>query len=536
MTATFAPDLVITDLMMPRVSGSELIAALRARRELDNVPILVLTARADEALSAELLRAGAQDYVRKPFSNDELLARVGNLLAQRRAAELLRRELTSRSRDLVQLAREVVERKREAETAWTRAEQESRAKDEFFALLSHELRTPLTPSFLWLPLLKDESVEPAVREHGLAVIEKCLRTQLKVVEDLLNVSSCVAGKMQIERAFVNLPQVVEMAVDAMAGAAAAKGIRITTEIDGSLPGVLGDGERLQQVVWNLVANAVKFTPPGGRVEVRLGQRGGSAAIVVADSGIGIEADFLPHVFERFRQADSSASRRYEGLGLGLSIVRHLVELHGGRVFAESAGPGAGSTFAVELPLPAENLAVPPPLPAHMRGNGSRLGGLRVLLVEDDPSTQDALQAILVRGGAEVSVVANAHDAVRLIENWQPDVIVSDIGLPDQDGYDLIRRVRALAPGRGGSIPAVAVTAYARDDERRRALAAGFQAHLAKPVDPHSLLEALGKVMTHNERATGTGAVGIQARNVEPTSGVLSTSMRPPSTSSRRRTT
>jgi PAS domain S-box-containing protein len=392
-------------------------------------------------------------------------------------------------------------RERDARAA---AEAANRAKDEFLSLLSHELRTPLTPILAFTQLLRRKTPDEAMLARALETIDRNARVQARLVSDLLDVSRIVTGKLQIEPEPADLPPVIAAALDAVRPAAEAKAITLTSDIDPHVGAVMGDPDRLQQVVWNLLTNAVKFTPEGGRVEVRLAQNGAEACITVTDTGQGIAADFLPHVFERFRQADVSNTRTSGGLGLGLAIVGHLVELHGGHVTASSAGVGQGATFDVRLPLAI----------AHPQAGGdgdtspacsveaarpALLTGIHALVVEDDADTRAALVAVLEGDGATVTAVASTAEAEAALNAVHPDVLLTDIAMPGEDGYHLIAKVRARPVSAGGSIPALAVTAFASGDDRRRALAAGFQDHLAKPIEATAVVAAL-------VRLTGRGNV------------------------------
>jgi PAS domain S-box-containing protein len=379
------------------------------------------------------------------------------------------------------LDREMVAR-REAETA-------NRAKDEFLATLSHELRSPLNAMLGWCRMLRGKTLDEAGTERALETIERNVRLQAQLIDDLLDVSRIITGKLSLAVRPVDLPAVIEAALESVEAAARAKGIRIEPTLYPGTPPILGDPGRLQQILWNLLSNAVKFTPSGGRVVVRLDRTAAHARIMVRDSGQGIQPSFLPYVFDRFRQAETSAARTHGGLGLGLAIVRHLVELHGGTVEAQSAGEGQGATFTVLLPFQ-------PPLlesrsvdwrPVGVEGESlPELGGISVLIVDDDGDTRELLRAMLERSGAIVSTVRSAREAVSAIASRKPDVLVCDIGMPGEDGYELIRQVRELPAAERGSIPAVALTAYARREDVGRAIEAGYQVHLAKPVDPQAL--------------------------------------------------
>jgi CheY-like chemotaxis protein/two-component sensor histidine kinase len=331
--------------------------------------------------------------------------------------------------------------------------------------------------------------------------------QAQLIEDLLDMSRIITGKLQLEIRPVMLQQMIEAALDAVRPAAQAKSIQLNTNFDAQGALVTGDADRLQQVVWNLLSNAVKFTPKGGRVDVRLTRVDSQIEICVSDSGEGIAADILPYIFERFRQADSSSVRKQGGLGLGLALVRHLVELHGGSVNARSDGKGCGATFTVTLPVRASHAD----MPGHEMGDagesaalladGITLNGLRLLIVDDEADTRDLLTVLLTQHGAEVRACVSSGETLALLEHWQPDVLISDIGMPDEDGYTLLRKIRALPPERGGRIPAAALTAFARSEDRVRALAAGFQMHIPKPVEIAELIIVIASLAasTNGER-------------------------------------
>jgi PAS domain S-box-containing protein len=388
------------------------------------------------------------------------------------------------------------------------AEKANRAKDEFLATLSHELRTPLTPILGWTVMLRSGNLDQQGILRGLEVIERNVRVQTQLIEDLLDVSRIVTGKLRVEVRPMELVPVIEAGLEAVRPSADAKEIQVAVNLPSRHTRVLGDPDRLQQVVWNLTSNAVKFTPKGGRVEIGLTETDSHAVLTVSDTGKGISPDFLPHVFERFRQADSTSTRKYGGLGLGLAIVRHLVELHGGTVQAESEGPDKGATFTVKLPL-LETARAGTDSGGSREGrvtDGSlsaeavNLDGLRVLLVDDESDIRDFLGVSLRQYGAHVTTLGSAEEAVSALQQERPDVLVSDIGLPGDDGYALIRRVRALAPESGGQVPAVALTAYAKGEDTTRALSAGYQVHVPKPVEPLELATVVatltGRAQSH----------------------------------------
>ena len=398
-------------------------------------------------------------------------------------------------------ASDITERKRveeERERLLREARQANRLKDEFLATLSHELRTPLTSILGWSRLLQTNSFDETRLKNALAVIERNARAQTQLVDDLLDVSRIITGKLRLDAQPVDLTAAIRAATDTLRPAAEAKEIDLQTLLDPGVGPVSGDPDRLQQVVWNLVSNAIKFTPRGGRVEVRLGRVGSQVEIVVSDTGAGIAPEFLPYVFDRFRQADQKTTRQHGGLGLGLAIVRQLVELHGGTVSAASGGQGRGATFTVRLPLLPLRAAAAPGEERVGRQSGAgaaplcppQLDGLRVLVVDDEEDTRDMLVAALTGCGAQVTPAGSTAEALAAFERERPDVLVSDIGMPEEDGYALIREVRARAAERGGRVPAIALTACAREEDRRKAIRAGYQMHMSKPADLDELTEVI----------------------------------------------
>jgi len=435
---------------------------------------------ADAADAAEALAHGAQPRVAPSLVME--VARLGESLE--RSSELLSRRERERDEHLAR-----------AEAARAEAEMANRAKDEFLGVVSHELRTPLNAVLGWAQILRQNQRvnDAAFAKKGLEVIERNARAQAKLVDDILDVSRIVSGKLRIELRPMDLASAVRAAIEVICPVAEARGVMLRMSIEEDVP-VSGDPDRLQQVVWNLLSNAVSFTPKGGSVEVLLERGSQGARLVVRDSGRGIEPAFLPYVFERFRQADSSATRRHGGLGLGLAIVRDLVELHGGRVFAESEGLDKGAAFTVELPLRAPTLelrssAVPRPQQESepmATVAPRRLDRLKILVVDDDPDARELLATMLGGEGAEVVAAASAAEAFDIVSHLEPHVIVSDIGMPLEDGCAFLRRLRASgAPC--AQTPALALTAYAGPSDVERALHAGFQAHLPKPVEPEALV-------------------------------------------------
>jgi len=379
-------------------------------------------------------------------------------------------------------------------TARSEAERAARLKDEFVSTLSHELRTPLNAVVGWIGVLKQDPT-PENIERGLDVIDRNLLRQTQMIDELLDMSRIISGKMRLEMEAVDLAQVVEEAVASASPTATAKGVLLSTAVE-PCARIQGDPGRLQQVVWNLVTNAVKFTPRGGRVQVTLREEGGQAVLDVSDTGIGIEPHFLPHIFQRFRQADASVTREHGGLGLGLAIVKSLVEMHGGSVDAASEGRGAGSAFRVHLPLAQEvagdGPSARPALPASPETHPA-LTGLRVLIVDDESDAREVAQWFLESAGADASGVGSVDEALALIDDGLiPDVIVSDIGLPGRDGFEFMKRVRQSA-GPVARVPAAALTALARPEDRKRALLSGYQTHLPKPVDPTELVAVVASL-------------------------------------------
>ena len=385
-----------------------------------------------------------------------------------------------------------------AQAARADAEAANRLKDEFLATLSHELRTPLNAILGWARILSTGPVEPEDLKEGLEVIDRNARMQAQIIEDLLDVSRIISGNLRLDVQRLNVAEVIEAAMAAVMPTAEAKGVRLKKVLDPLAGPVSGDPARLQQIVWNLLTNAVKFTPKGGRVQVLLERVNSHIEVSVIDTGMGIPPDFLSHVFERFRQADSSTTRRHGGLGLGLAIVKQLAELHGGTVRAKSPGEGQGSTFVVSLPITVVHEA--PPEKArpkeHEAGefdcSDEPLSGIKVLVVDDEPDARQLVRRVLWECGAEVAVAESVVEAMKLVGSIRPDILVSDIGMPEQDGYDFIRQVRVLFAAK--TLPAVALTAFARSEDRKRALLAGFQTHVAKPVDPAELVAVVASLV------------------------------------------
>ncbi len=384
-------------------------------------------------------------------------------------------------------------------------ERVSLMKDEFLATLSHELRTPLNAVLGWSELLLGRIQEGDESRRGLETIARNARAQAQLIEDLLDMNRIVSGKIRLDVQRLELAPILEVAIDSIRPSADAKALVIRKTIDPHAGALFGDPNRLQQIVFNLLTNAVKFTPKGGKIDVLLEAVNSHVDLTIHDTGIGVTPEFLPHLFERFRQADSSTTRRYGGLGLGLSIVKQLVELHGGTVRAQSAGAGQGTTFIVSLPLRAiQEPSVPREHPATGKSVSTRvpevsLAGIKVVVIDDEPDARELVKIVLADAGAEVLVGSCAEEGLDLVKERRPDVIVSDIGMPGRDGYEFIRDVRALAPDIGGRTPAIALTAFARSEDRTRAMLAGYQVHMSKPIEPHELIATIKSIASNSDR-------------------------------------
>ena len=429
------------------------------------------------------------------FTYQTYLKNIEASVAQTEAARLHVEEL---SRYISELQRSEEAREQlllRAERARAEAEAANRIKDEFLATLSHELRTPLTSLLGWSSVLRESRRDEKVLAQGLDAIDRNARVQAQLIDDLLDVSRIVSGKLNLDVRPLDVCSVTRAAINVVQPAADARGITLDYWAQPGLGAISADSARLQQIVWNLLSNAVKFTPHGGRINVRVAREGSNAVVTVSDTGQGIDPEFLPSVFDRFRQADSSTTRNFGGLGLGLAIVRHLVELHGGTVFAESDGSGKGATFSASFPLLTDRsgpIAVMPSGEVHL-SELQKLEGLRVLLVDDEMETREIISTVVERTGAEVKACKSAREALTELVEWRPDVILSDIAMPDEDGYSFIGRVRSLPQEEGGNTPAAALTAYARDEDRKQALAAGYQMHIAKPIGAGQLVTMIAKL-------------------------------------------
>ena len=599
---TNPPDLILSDVMMPRMDGFELLRSLRKQPQTQEIPIILLSARAGEESRIEGIEAGADDYLIKPFSARELLARIEatlKLAELRRTARALRQQTETAEANLqnvlsslrdgfytldrnwhftyvnnrmleilerdyeelinksiwelypelldteferqveqvrlegistqfdyyyptwdrwyeiriypvpdgvAALCGEITERKqieREREqlllkekAARNKAEELNRLKDEFLAIVSHELRTPLNPILGWSELLAAGRLDAAQTVKAISIIKRNAKLQAQLIEDLLDVSRILRGKIKLNLIAVNLENIIKAAISTVQLTAEAKSIELITDFTPDLGRVLGDASRLQQIVWNLLSNAIKFTPEGGRVTVKLYKNQENACIEVRDTGEGIEPEFLPYVFDRFRQADSASTRNFGGLGLGLAIVRRLIELHHGSISVSSPGEGQGATFTAILPL--EPVATTMPLENQPLANTvkpGQLAGMRILAVDDEADSLDILAFILSQKGAEVTTVASAKEAMSALSQSTFDLLISDIGMPEVNGYELMRQIRNLKSSFA-DIPAIALTAYAGQGDRQRSIDVEYQKHLAKPINIRELITAISELI-HN---------------------------------------
>lgn len=477
------PDVLVLDWHMPQMSGLEVCRFLRERFDEASLPILVLTATGGQDDLLEGLAAGANDFVTKAFDPAELRARVGTLARARLLHDSLRKtELATRK------AREA-------------ADEANRAKDVFLATVSHELRTPLNSILGWARLLSEGTLDQETLARGLATIQRNAQIQVQLIEDILDTTRAISGKLHLELTTLDLGQLARAAFDGAKPSADAKKLELDLTVPEETLRLRGDSDRLQQAIGNLLANAVKFTPSGGKIRVELSRTEQSLSLSVHDTGKGIAKQFLPHVFDRFRQEDDAATRRHSGLGLGLALVRHIVAAHGGSVSARSEGEGRGASFSITLPSDnarrSRSGETDRPSPAPVTVNHGlpvgRLSNIRILVVEDDEDARDLLVTVLTQQGAKVSQAGNATEALARVVQSVPDVMLSDIGLPGEDGYELIRAIRERGFS-ADSLPAIALTAYSRREDQRLALQAGFQAHVAKPVEPAVLVAAVAEAV------------------------------------------
>lgn len=479
-----------------------LLACLASQPVWSDLPIIVLSRAGSESpkLMDLLARLGNISVVERPVRISTFLSTIKVALRGR----CHQYEVRDHLEQLRLLESERTALWESERSARAEAERAGRMKDEFLATLSHEIRTPLNAILGWTHILADGEASGDDLAKGLEVIERNARAQAQIVSDLLDMNRIINGKVRLEPRRVELAGIVHAAVETITPTAIAKGVRISVAIDPSLGEIWGDPDRLQQVFWNLLSNAVKYTTRDQQVHVFAARSPSHLEIRVTDTGEGIDPEFLPHVFDRFRQADGSSTRRHGGLGLGLAIVKQLVELHGGSVSASSEGPGRGSTFLVLFPTDSHPMpqssepqqhhgSTDGPAPPSTHGS---IGPVKVLVVDDEQDSRDMVRLVLESRRALVRTAASASEAVRLVQDWRPDIVISDIGMPDEDGYSLIRRVRALSPEHGGRTAAIALTAYARAEDRANALRAGFQFHIPKPVEPDTLIDVVVRAVGH----------------------------------------
>jgi signal transduction histidine kinase len=483
-----APDLIISDMMMPGMTGEELLKAVREHPSLNMVPVIFLTAKADDPLRLNLLQGGAQDYVMKPFVVEELRARVRNQIITKLIRDALQRELATQESDVTRLAADVIARSRDLEASRKVAEEANRAKDRFLAVLSHELRTPLTPVLATAMYLESEqNISPEVLRRSLAMIRRNIELEARLIDDLLDVTRISSGKVHLNQAPLDAHETLRAAVEMCEPEMIAKALHIELKLEAERHEVFADDRRLLQVFWNLILNAVKFTPGNGKITLRtFNLPDGKLGIEVIDTGVGIAAEALPLIFDAFQQAHQAHGSRYGGLGLGLTVARAFAEAHGGTIHAASSGPGTGATFTVELPTIEAVPLAPPPPPAAI--TAPVRPGLRVLLAEDHDDTREAMQRLLLRWGYEVVPAGSVASAVEKARASRFDLLVSDIGLPDGSGTDLMRRLREFTPIKG-----VAISGFGMEEDRQRSIEAGFSDHLTKPVGAQKLKAALAAI-------------------------------------------
>lgn len=472
-------DVCLLDYRLGQRNGIELLREIRAENY--PAPIILMTGQGDREVDEEAAQAGAADYLIKGQTDAALLERAIRYAILQKQSEGARIELV---------------REREARE---QAEEANRAKDSFLTMVTHELRSPLNAILGWVRILRNQSLDEGMTAHALEIIEQSAQTQSNLIEDILDTARITSGKLRLEVSPVILDEVIKAAIEVVRPAAEAKGIELQEIFDGHLNVISGDPNRLQQIIWNLLSNAIKFTPEGGQVKVSLERADPHTRIKVTDTGKGIDPDYMPFIFERFSQDpnNSKGTRRRSGLGLGLSLAKHLVELHGGTIEAFSKGEHKGATFTINLPL----RAIRPKDPREKNNNFERkqiasniLNGLHILLVDDEDDARNLITIVLQQFGAKVTAKSSADETLEALQSKESfDVLISDIGMPNRSGYDLMRQIRSMSPENGGHIPAIALTAFGRSLDRIRALSAGFQTHITKPVEPTELALVLGSL-------------------------------------------
>ncbi len=482
-------DLVITDYQVRWSNGLAILQAIKSRYP--DCPVIMFTNSGSEEVAVKGMKQGLSDYVLKGQPQYRLVVAVQESLEKQQ----MRRQYE----ETVEQLKRSEERFRQQAKELAEANQ---LRDEFLAVLSHELRTPLNPILGWVQLLRKGNLDGAQTNYALETIERNAKLQTQLIEDLLDISRILRGKLSLTKAAVDLVQTIEAALETVRLAAEAKQIQLETHLATRGQMIFGDAGRLQQVIWNLLSNAVKFTPEGGRVEIHLSYPGSKAEITVKDTGNGISSEFLPYVFEYFRQADSSITRSFGGLGLGLAIARQITELHGGTIEVASPGEGQGATFTVTLPLMTTAAETAEQLVPTNTLSG--LQGVKVLAVDDERDNLELITFILEEAGATVTAVTSAQEALRVLPQFQPDVLVSDIGMPEMNGYTLVQQAQAYLSKSGEIIPAIALTAYAGETNQQQAFAAGFQVHLSKPVEPIELVATIAALVRAKQSDSGKG--------------------------------
>jgi signal transduction histidine kinase len=494
---TGAAALLLTSEALFSQDVTQLLSYLQDQPSWSDLPIVLLmqSGQPSANLDSLLPALGNVTLLERPAATRSVVSAIQTAVRGRQRQYQIRHHITANVRaadEALKLQRRLLESERHARAE---AERVSHMKDEFLATLSHELRTPLSAIFGWAQLLRMDRPSAETIQEGIEVIDRNVRLQTQLIEDLLDTSRIISGKIRLDIQQVELPELIDNAIESIRPAADAKSLRVERVIDPLAGRVSGDPGRLQQVIWNLLTNAIKFTPQGGKIQVVLERAESHVELSVIDSGQGIEAEFLPYLFERFSQGDASTTRKHGGLGLGLSIVKTLVELHGGTIGARSDGSGKGSTFVIQLPLRASKSVQHDAAQRHadklpqVLDRHDRLRGLKILVVDDEPDARDIVERFLIECGAKTALASSAADAHRVLNNFAADVIVSDIGMPEQDGYELIRARRMS----GDKTPAVALTAFARAEDRIRSIEAGFQRHLSKPVEPAELIAVVASL-------------------------------------------
>ncbi len=480
--------LVLTEEALELSQFSALLNTLKAQPPWSELPLIILTTAGESNLSSLLdltvKAAGGVTLLERPISTNTLLRSIEVALRSRRRQYQVR----------ALLARE--------QTLRAEAENANRVKDEFLATVSHEVRTPLNAILGWATLMRSGKIDASTAQRAIEAIERNAKSQAQLIEDLMDVSRIISGKMRLDIKPIAVTAIVKAAIDSVRPAAEAKNIRMEMLIDPAADKLSGDEGRLQQIIWNLLSNSVKFTPSGGTVQVTVSRKDSFTQISIHDTGEGISPEFLPHVFDRFKQADASTTRKHGGLGLGLAITRNLTELHGGTIEAESEGEGRGATFTVRLPTSAEVSPVrsveseskDAANEASAISDPPSLTGIRILAIEDDPDSRELLRVVLEGFGAAVATASSAREGLAAMSGWRPAVIVSDIGMPDEDGYTFIEQVRSLDASQGGNTPAIALTAFARVEDKTRALEAGYQMFAPKPVQANELAKMVARLV------------------------------------------